>query len=84
MRTLIRILVVAVVVAAIGAIVPGPADAENLTTTRPGDRGGTWDFLLSPSYAESATINGQGGASVDLNEDWGFGFGFGYNFNDQL
>ncbi len=84
MRTLIRILVVAVVVAAIGAIVPGPADAENLTTTRPGDRGGTWDFLLSPSYAESATINGQGGASVDLNEDWGFGFGFGYNFNDHF
>ena len=84
MRTLIRIMVVALAVAAIGAIMPGPADAQGFTTVRPGGRGGNWEFSLPIVYADSARISGQNGTSVDVNSDWGFGFGLGYNFNDNL
>ena len=84
MRTPVRIMVIVLMVAAIGAIVPVPAGAQDLTKTRRGDRGGSWDFFLSPIYAESATIKGKGGSSVELNDDLGFGFGLGYNFNDHF
>ena len=84
MRTLNRIMVVALVIAALGVIMPGPADAQSFTTVRPGGRGGSWEFFLPLIYTESATINGQNGSSVDLNADWGMGFGFGYNFNENF
>ena len=60
------------------------AEAQGFTAGRPGGRGGNWEFFMPLIYADSATINGQGGSSVDVNADWGFGFGFGYNFSDQL
>jgi hypothetical protein len=47
---------VALVVASLGAIMPGPADAQGFTTVRPGGRGGSWEFYLPIVYAESATI----------------------------
>ena len=84
MRTHVRVMVIVLMVAAIGAIVPGPAGAQDFTKTRSGDRGGSWDFFLSPIYSESATIKGKGGSSVELNDDLGFGFGLGYNFNDHF
>jgi len=84
MRTLNSIIVVALAVAALGAIVPGPADAQSFTAVRPGGRGGSWEFYLPLIYSESATINGKGGSSADLNSDWGMGFGFGYNFNENF
>jgi outer membrane protein W len=84
MCTVKRFLVVVVVLSVVGALVPDPADAQGFTTVRPGGRGGTWDFYLPITYAESAIIEGQGGSSVDVNADWGFGFGFGYNFNDHF
>jgi hypothetical protein len=77
-------MVVALLLAAAWAIMPDPAEAQGFTTVRPGGRGGTWDFYLPITYAESAIIEGQGGSSVDVNADWGFGFGFGYNFNDHF
>jgi outer membrane protein W len=77
-------MVVALLLAAAWAIMPDPAEAQAFTTVRPGGRGGTWDFYLPITYAESAIIEGQGGSSVDVNADWGFGFGFGYNFNDHF
>ncbi len=54
MRTPVRIMIVVLVVVAIGAIVPGPADAQDFTKTRAGSRGGSWDFFLSPTMAASA------------------------------
>ena len=82
-RTLLRrILVVAAI--AVAALSVPVAEAQGLTTVRPGGRGGNWDFFLPLTYAESATIQGQGGSSVDLNADWGFGFGMGYNINDNF
>ena len=80
---IIRLSLLFVVMA--GAVLFAPvAEAQGFTTVRPGGRGGTWDFYLPLTYAESATINGQGGSSVDINADWGFGFGFGYNVNDHF
>jgi opacity protein-like surface antigen len=84
MFTIKRFVALVVVFAAVWAIMPCPADAQNFTTVRPGGRGGTWDFYLPIVYADSATIKGQNGASVDINADFGFGMGFGYNFNDNF
>jgi opacity protein-like surface antigen len=79
-----RFVVVVVVLAALWAIMPGPADAQSYTAVRPGGRAGTWDFTLPLVYADSARISGQGGASVDIDAAYGFGFGFGYNFTDNF
>ncbi|NTW59668.1 MAG: outer membrane beta-barrel protein [Nitrospirae bacterium] len=74
----------AVVLAALWAIMPGPADAQSYTAVRPGGRAGTWEFTLPLLYADSARISGQNGTSVDINSGYGFGFGFGYNFTDNF
>lgn len=79
-----RFVIIAVVLAALGAIMPGPADAQSFTAVRPGGRAGTWDFTLPLVYADSARISGQNGTSVDINGGYGFGFGFGYNFTDNF
>ena len=47
-------------------------------------RAETWDFYLPLIYAADASFSGEGGSSIDINEDFGFGFGFGYNFTDRL
>lgn len=84
MFTIKRFVALLVVLAAVWAIMPSPADAQNFTTVRPGGRGGTWDFYLPIVYADSATINGKNGSKADINADFGFGMGFGYNFNDHF
>jgi|PlaIllAssembly_1097288.scaffolds.fasta_scaffold40669_1 opacity protein-like surface antigen len=85
MCTVKKFVAVVVVLAALWAIMPGPADAQQgFTSVRPGGRGGTWEFYLPLVYADDARISGQGGASVDINGDFGFGFGFGYNINDNF
>ncbi len=60
------------------------ADAQSYSVTRPGGRGGSWEFILPLFYTDSANIDGQAGSGVDINAGWGFGFGFGYNFNDNI
>jgi hypothetical protein len=84
MRSIVRLMAVALVVAALWALMPGPADAQSFTTTRPGGRGGTWDFYLPLSYADTTNISSTGGSSLKINGDFGFGFGFGYNINDHF
>src|SRR5512139_58174 len=81
--TMMRLAVIVAAIIWFAAGIPS-ADAQSFTTVRPGGRGGTWDFFLPLSYADSATISGQGGSSVDVNGDFGFGFGFGYNFDDHF
>jgi opacity protein-like surface antigen len=84
MQILIKVMVVVLVVAAIGAIVPNPAEAQSYTAPRPGGRGGNWEIYLPLIYSDSATVKGEGGSKVDINADWGFGFGAGYNVNDYF
>ena len=79
-----RFVALVVVLAALWAIMPGPADAQSFTAVRPGGRAGTWEFTLPLIYADSARIEGQNGTSVDINSGYGFGFGFGYNFTDSF
>jgi opacity protein-like surface antigen len=81
--TIIGLALIFAALAAAALYVPA-AEAQGFTTGRPGGRGGNWEFFMPLIYADSATINGQGGSSVDVNAAWGFGFGFGYNFSDQL
>ena len=80
---MVRLLLVVAAIAGAALAVP-LAEAQGFSTVRPGGRGGTWEFYLPLTYAESAIINGQNGSSVDLNADWGFGMGAGYNFNDHF
>jgi len=82
-RTLIGLVLIVAAMAASALYVPA-AEAQGFTAVRPGGRGGTSEFYLPLIYSQSATINGQGGSSVDLNADWGFGFGFGYNFTENF
>jgi opacity protein-like surface antigen len=83
-RTTVIGLALVVAAMAVAALYVPAAEAQGFTAVRPGGRGGTSEFYLPLIYSESATINGQGGSSVDLNADWGFGFGFGYNFTDNF
>jgi opacity protein-like surface antigen len=73
-----------IIVIACVAVLAASADAQSYTTSRPGGREGHWEFYLPLTYADSATIEGEGGSSVKINGDWGFGFGFGYNLTDRF
>ena len=84
MWTVKRTSIAMILLTLVFAIMPDPSDAQGYTTVRPGGRGGNWEFYLPLSFADSATINGQGGSSADINADWGFGFGAGYNVNDHF
>ncbi|MDF3130202.1 outer membrane beta-barrel protein [Kiritimatiellaeota bacterium B1221] len=48
------------------------------------DRIGSWEFSIPLIYAFDATIDGDGGSRVDLDDDIGFGFAAAYNVSNQL
>lgn len=79
MRTFIKIAVVVLMIAITVTLRPAPIDAKDS-----GSRSETLDFYLSTTYVEDTTINGQGGSSLRLNDDWSFSFGLGYNFNEHF
>ena len=84
-RQLFKIGVLAAVLAILGITeMAGPAQAQQYTAVRPGGRAGSWDFLLPLTYSQSATIDGQNGSSVSLDDAWGLGLGFAYNFTDRF
>jgi len=84
-RYISRILIASVIVSIVCIMeLAAPAGAQQYTTIRPDGRGGSWEFFLPVTYSDTTTIDGQGGSSVRLNNDWGFGFGFGYNFTDNI
>jgi opacity protein-like surface antigen len=59
------------------------ADAQSITTVRPGGRPGLKIFH-AVTYLPPWNMSGQGGSKVDLDATWGFGFGFGYNLSDHF
>jgi opacity protein-like surface antigen len=85
MRYILRIFVASVIVSILClAGVAEPADAQQYTAVRPDGRAGSWEFFLPLIYSNNATIKGDGGSKVDVNDDWAFGLGFGYNITDHL
>jgi len=42
------------------------------------------EFVLPFIYSPSATFNGQGGSSADINSNLGFGFALNYNVNNHF
>jgi len=46
-------------------------------------RQGRWEFMLSPQYVGSTSVD-MGGGRRSKRYDLGFGFGFGYNFTGNL
>jgi opacity protein-like surface antigen len=58
--------------------------AEAQMRHRMPSREGRWDFGLQTRYTTSRTYDGQGGSSIDLQDDLGWGFGIGYNVNQRF
>jgi hypothetical protein len=80
---IIRLALVLAVIAGVALFAP-VADAQSYAVTRPGGRGGTWEFFMPLTYNAPWSWSGQGGSSVNLDATWGFGFGFGYNISDHF
>ena len=47
-------------------------------------RAGKWEFMLTPQYVGSTSVDMGSGTKIDVSDDLGFGFGFGYNFTGNL
>lgn len=61
------------------------ASATNaVDLTRDNGRTDTWEFTLQPRFTEATTIDFNGGAKAEVNDDVGFGFGFAYNYTSQV
>jgi opacity protein-like surface antigen len=85
MKRAIMISLLPVLVAMAGITLHVPVtEAQQYNTVRPDGRGGNWEFMLPIIYTDSASFTGQGGASLDINDDWGMGLAFGYNINDHF
>ena len=83
MNSLRKILAMVCVMIILGSIAPSLAGSGSYAI-RKAHREGTWDFILPLNYAEEIKIEGKGGSSAELNDDFGFGFGLGYNLNDHF
>jgi opacity protein-like surface antigen len=84
MQTYKKIIAIVCTVAAVWLSMPIPVGAGGSSLAQKSDRKRTWDFYLPLIYTEAATIDGQQGAEVDIDDGFGVGFGVGYNFNDHL
>jgi hypothetical protein len=85
MKQMLRISAACLIVAIVCVgVIPTDADAQSYTVSRPGGRGGTWEFIMPLTYLPPWTMDGQQGSKVDLDATWGFGFGFGYNLSDHF
>jgi hypothetical protein len=78
-RVHVRILTLALCALAWSALAPAPASAQQQSF-----RGDKWQFNIPLNFTFSKSIDGEGGSSVDLNNDFGWGLGFGYNFNRKF
>ena len=48
------------------------------------DREGRWEFTLGTFYQLSTTVDGQEGAGLETDNEFGFEIGGGFNFSDNL
>ena len=68
-------------IGALCLVIASPSQAKGLMSLS--DREYTWELSLQTKYADSTSIDFDGGASADLNSSWDWGFGFGYNFTEN-
>ena len=52
--------------------------------SKPSYRSQTSEATISLRYLEEETIDFEGGATAEINSDYGWGFGFGYNLNENI
>lgn len=78
-RIHVRILTLALCAVAWLAFVPASASAQ-----QPSFRAEKWQFNIPLVFTFSKTLNGDGGSSAELNNDFGWGLGFSYNFNEKF
>lgn len=83
MYTSKRVMAIVCAIATVFLSMSTMADSKS-SISRKADRNGTWDFYLPLTYATEAKIDGQGGSTMDINDDIGYGFGFGYNINNKF
>jgi opacity protein-like surface antigen len=48
------------------------------------DREGRWEFTLGTFYQLGTTVDGEEGATIDTDDDFGFELGGAYNFTDNF
>lgn len=49
-----------------------------------GNRAGTYVYGFNVLYADSNTLDFEGGSTIELDDEYGLGFDFGYHVNDNL
>jgi len=54
------------------------------TLSADSSRAQKWEFLFTPLYTNSNTVEFEGGSTADVGSRSGLGFGFGYNVNEYL
>ncbi len=47
-------------------------------------RAKSWEFYLGPQYTSGKTLEFDGGATAEINDQSSFAFGFGYNFDKHV
>ena len=65
-------------------LMAGSAWSQGAFRFGPDERAGEWNLSIGATYQGSEFINGEGGSSVDLSDDWGFLFNVGYNINNHF
>jgi len=75
----VRFIMLGICAAAFVAVHATPVAAQ-----QPTFRAEKWQFSVPINFTFSKSFEGQGGSTVDIQNDVGWGIGFGYNFNDRF
>ena len=62
----------------VAGVLASPADADAQS------REGRWQFYVPITFTSGIGLEGDGGSSLEVNDDVGWGFGFGYNINERF
>jgi opacity protein-like surface antigen len=65
-------------------LVASQAAAQSSTFRRGDSRYSRWEFSLQTRYMAGQSFDGDGGSSLNLEDDLGWGFGFGFNRSENL
>jgi opacity protein-like surface antigen len=66
------------------AVLAGGLAAPTALESQTVRREGHWQFHIPITFTSGTTLTGDGGSSLELNDDVGWGFGFGYHLNERF